>query len=186
MKQNFLMSFVILFLFLFGYSLWTARSEGGGVPDLQTHEDEDFFYEDTGGWDAMRLPLIYPYEMLKLDQALEINQKLGWSVNLNVPPKKKDLYYYNIHGIREIAVENQVIMIYSSYTEGVDELAGEKVLSWFIIVPDEEIETGFASKEEFLGFVQNYGIQQPDWVLADMAFERFVTTGCLDWIPNCK
>lgn len=189
MKRTHMISLLILFILIWCFTALVAPKNGNEdaiLPAQNEKRKEEFFYEDTGDWDAMRLPLVYPYEILKLDQKLEINQKLGWSMKLYVPPEEKDLHYYTIHDVQGVSVENRIIMIYSSYSGGVDPWSGQKILYWFILVPDERIEKGFETKTEFLSFVKKYGIDQPNWMSPDMAYNRFVSTGCLEWIPGCN
>ncbi len=176
MKRYKLIAIIIALLLLCIFTNWARYSR----------VNKDPFYNDPG-WDAMRIPLIKPYEMLKLDQKLEINQKLGWSITLHVSPSEKEVYYYlDIHDINKIAIKNGVIMAYTNYTQEVDTNAGEKVLYWFVIIPNKKIETGFDAEAEFLNYVQTYGIQQPPWVEPDAAYKQFDETGCLEWIPGCK
>jgi hypothetical protein len=62
-----------------------------------------------------------PYEILKLNQQLEINRKLGWGIQLHVSPSEKELYYYNaVYDIKSFAIENGVIMVYATYPQEVD------------------------------------------------------------------
>jgi hypothetical protein len=135
----------------------------------------------------MRIPLTKPYEILKIDYKKPGWWSLGWSINLHVSPSEKEVYYYQaIHDIRKFAIEDGVIMAYTTYPQEVDLDVGQKVLYWFVIVPDQKIETGFDTEDEFLSYIQTYGIQQPDWIEPDRAYEQFYETGCLDWIPDCK
>jgi hypothetical protein len=176
MKRNYMLALVILIALVCSYSVWT----------LQKEANKDRFYE-ASGLDAMRVPLIKPYEMLKIDYEKPGWWSLGWSVMLHISPSEKEVYYYlNINDIKKIAVENRVIMIYSTDAKEVRIDAGQKILYWFVLIPDEKIETGFGTEVEFLSFVQGYGIQIPNWVEPDAAYEQFDKTGCLDWIPDCR
>ncbi len=135
----------------------------------------------------MRIPLVKPYEMLKLNQKLEINRKLGWSIYSDLSPDEREFYYYDsVHDIKTFSVENGIIMAYTTYAEGFDQDVGQKVLYWFVIVPDKKLETGFDTEAEFLNYIQTYGIQQPNWIEPDIAYKQFAETGCLKWIPDCK
>ena len=59
-------------------------------------------------------------------------------------PFDKDIYYYiTLLDVQKIAVEHDVIMVYTQYEKPVDEDQGEKVLYWLAIVPDKNIEVGF-------------------------------------------
>ena len=171
---------------LFSVLFITVVLSACSIGTLQDQKNKDSFYSDLGG-DAMRIPLIKPYEMLKLNQQLEINRKLGWGIQLHLSPSEKELYYYNaIYDIQKIAIENGIIMVYSIYPQEVDADAGQKVLYWFVIIPDKKIETGFDTEAEFLSYLQSHGIEQPQWLRPDKAYEQFYETGCLNWIPDCK
>ncbi len=108
-------------------------------------------------------------------------------MNLHVSPSEKEIYYYlAIHDIKKIAVEDEIILVYTNYQQEIDENIGQKNLNWFVIVPAQNIETGFDRESEFLNYIQTYGIQKPDWIEPDVAYKQFVKTRCLGWIPNCK
>jgi hypothetical protein len=77
-------------------------------------------------------------------------------------------------------------MVYATYPQEVDTDVGQKVLYWFVIVPDKKIETGFEMEAEFLSYIQTYGIEQPQWIEPESTYEQFAETGCLEWIPDCK
>lgn len=176
MKRYQLVSLLIIMLLLCSYIGWARHN----------NVNRDPFYKDSG-WDAMRIPLLKPYEMLKLNPKLEINRRLGWSISLHIPPSEKEIYYYlEIHDIRKFAIQNGVIMVYTTYPEEVDTDAGQKVLYWFVIVPDQKIETGFDTEVEFLNSVQADGIKQPNWIEPDTAYKQFAKTGCLEWVSGCK
>lgn len=153
---------------------------------LQKNLNQSPFYTDLGG-DAMRIPLVKPYEIVKIDRKQVGWWTLGWSMNLHVSPSEKEIYYYNaIHDIKKFAVENEIIMIYTNYQQEIDKDVGQKNLNWFVIAPAQNIETGFDREAEFLNYIQTYGIQEPDWTEPDVAYKQFGETGCLEWIPNCK
>lgn len=135
----------------------------------------------------MRIPLVKPYEIVKIDREKVGWWTLGWSMNLHVLPSEKEIYYYSaIHDIKKFAVEDEIILIYTNYQPEIDKDVGQKVLNWFVIVPAQNIETGFDKEAEFINYIQTYGIQKPDWIETDVAYKQFVKTRCLEWIPNCK
>lgn len=148
---------------------------------LLPSQRQDPFYTNTGGWDEERIPLLKPYSMVYL------GKEYAWQMPLEANPPTKSTYYYSeIHDIREIAIENGVIMIYTPFLEPVDTEVGNKVLHWFAIVPAKNVEEGFYNESEFLAYVSAYGIHDPPWLDPNVAFQQFDKTGCLDWIPNCK
>ena len=140
------------------------------------------FYKNSGDIDSMRIPLIEPYK------AVRLNNGNTWSVDLIIPPENKEIYYYlEISDVEKIAVENNLIMVYSSYVSpSIVTSIGEKVLHWFVIIPSQNIETGFETEEEFLSYIHSFGVEQPVWIDIDEAYKQFIKTGCLYWIPNCR
>jgi hypothetical protein len=66
------------------------------------------------------------------------------------------------------------------------EQVGQKVLYWFVIIPQEKLEVGFDNEADFLKYIREYGIEEPTWEDPESIFQRFKDTGCLEWIPDCK
>jgi len=149
-----------------------------------TSLQKDPFYTDNGVWDYPRLPLIKPYYMKYS------GNDFGWVMPLQAnPPSKSTYYYYNVHDVRKLAVENNVIMVYTPFVEPIGPAnmkIGQKVLYWFAIVPDKNIEEGFDKEADFLNYIQAYDIREPSWVEPDAAYKQLGETGCMDWIPNCR
>ena len=161
--------------------LFLAVTAAGCSASIQKHEDP--FYDDTGTYDSGRLPLLSPYYLVYIDE------QYGWQMPIkgNFPD---DQYAYNggdLLDITKIVVENSVIMVYTPRMRKVDETAGQKILHWFVMIPDEKnFEIGFANEAEFLDYVQEFGITQPKWTEPDIAYKEFSKTGCLGWIPDCN
>lgn len=147
----------------------------------QKHEDP--FYDDIGTYDSSRLPLQNPHYLVYIDE------QYGWQMPVkgNFPD---DQYAYNggdLLEITKVAVENGVVMVYTPRIRKVDENAEQKVLRWFVMIPNEKnFEIGFANEAEFLEYVQKFGINQPQWVEPNIAYKEFCNTGCLGWTPNCN
>ena len=139
------------------------------------------FYRNGSEWDHLRFPLLKPYF------AIYIDDEYGWGIPLEGSPSNRDFYYYiQLHDVQKIAVENGVVMVYTPYKELVDEIVGQKVLYWFAFVPDQKIEKGFENEDDFLAYIQQYGIRQPSWRNPDDILKEYDDTWCLDWIPTCK
>jgi hypothetical protein len=144
------------------------------------HYSDDPFYSSVGDWDSTRFPLIKPYEVISLDAGI-------WGMKLHVLQSPEGIYWYlGIGDLQKIAVMNDVILVYTQDKPYVDKEAGQKVLYWFVIIPDEKIETGFDNEDDFLKYIQEYGINEPVWEDPNTLFQRFQETGCLEWIPGCK
>jgi hypothetical protein len=78
-------------------------------------------------------------------------------------------------------------MASSEYT---DRDAGSYVVSeyyhWIVMIPVENITQGFHTEEELTQYIQQYGIDKPDWVKPDEAFNQYIDSGGrLEWIPEC-
>ena len=148
------------------------------------------FYKDDGGYDAAYIPLIEPYRVVKLLGGERAGIVHKWSIDLIVPASEKEIYYYSqIYDVTKIAVENRVVMAYSPYSEELTERErqiGQKILHWFVIIPDQKIEIGFETEEEFLGYLHTLGIENPTWIEPGVANQQFIWSGCLDWIPDCE
>jgi hypothetical protein len=144
------------------------------------------FYEDIGWVDAEYLPLIEPYRAVKMtDEGFPHD----WRISLYVSPEEKELnYYLGIHNVQKISVQKSIIMVYSPDSLNVTTSGDFKIPEyyWFIIIPGKNIEVGFEKEEEFLEYIYVLNIEEPVWVNPDTAYEEFVRTKCLEWIPDCK
>jgi hypothetical protein len=144
------------------------------------HYSDDPFYSSVGDWDVVRFPLMKPYEVVSVDGN-------KWGVDLHALKSAKGIYWYlDIREVQKIAVTNGVILAYTQYKPDANEMLDQKVLYWFVIIPDEKIETGFDIEDDFLKYIQEYGINEPVWEDPNTLFQRFQETGCLEWIPGCK
>jgi hypothetical protein len=139
----------------------------------------DPFYSSSGDWDSIRVPLIKPYEAISIGS--------GWNIQLHISPFDKEIYWYiNLSKVEKIAVENNVIMVYTRHKQDVVEEAGQKVLYWFVIIPAEKIETGFDNEDDFLRYVREFNINNVSWESPDDLHQMFLHSGCLEWIPGCQ
>jgi hypothetical protein len=145
------------------------------------HQSSDPFYSNYSDWDAIRFPLIKPYE------AVKANEEVGWTINLPISPYENGIpNYLNIYHPEMVSVKNNVIMVYTTY-QPIDILTlGDKVLYWFVLLPDEKKETGFDNESEFLSYIKKYGVDKPSWQSIDSVYEQFYETGCLDWMLDCN
>ncbi len=161
-------------LFLLVFFLSTCR------PTFQLHEDP--FYNNIGKSDSLRFPLIKPYYLVYIDQ------KTSWQMPLLAdPPSESTYYYFNLHDIRKLSVENGVIMLYTPYVENnIDQSLDQRIYHWFVIVPASNIEEGFENENAFLEYIKQVDVYQPIWLDPNEVYEQFFQTGCLKWIPECK
>lgn len=140
------------------------------------------FYQQGSGWDYLRFPLLEPYYAIKIDD------DQGWVISLHAKQAERNFWYYlDIQDVSKIAIENDVIMVYSSYSKPIEIVAGgeKKELHWFILVPDQA-EIGFETEEAFINSLQQYEIDQPQWQEPNEILKEFDQTGCLKWIPDCE
>jgi hypothetical protein len=152
-------------------------------------QHSDPFYDlNSNDFPRNHLPLINPIE------ATSKNSSSPWRLNLmpygpSIPiPNNQDVYVYgSILSLEKFAVKNGVIMAYSSYVDReADAYIQDNYYHWFIIVPDKEITKGFHTEDEFHEYIQTLGIQNPNWQTPDEAYDKFIQTGCLEWIPDCN
>ena len=144
----------------------------------------DSFYKQGSGWDYLRFPLIKPYYALA---SSDPNDKYGWSIHLEGDPASRDFYYYlELHDIQKIAVVRGIIMVYTPFKVDVDESVGQKVIYWFVFIPEQSIEKGFDNEADFLAYIHQYDIQEPSWRTPLSILQEYDQTWCLDWIPGCK
>ena len=146
-----------------------------------TYTQPDPFYGIGSEWDHLRFPLIKPYYVIF------ISDEYGWQIPLQGAPSSRDFYYYlTIQHVQKISVEKDVIMIYSPYKNQIDESVGQKILYWFVFIPEKSIEMGFDNENNFLNYIQQFGVQNPSWRTPNEILEEYEKTSCLEWIPNCK
>jgi len=147
-------------------------------------QHEDKFYNDPGEFTYSRFPLVKPYEVDRMDG--ESPWVMMLFVGLWAPPPNDTYLYGNVKDVRKLSFKNGVILAYSPYIDQqADESIKEHYFHWFVVVPDKSIEVGFENESAFLEYIQQYGIQQPDWVQPNEIYKEFVRTGCLVWIPDC-
>lgn len=98
---------------------------------------DDTFYSDIGGYGLKRIPLVKPYELLKVSDD-------EWRLQL----QKSDLLTLSIHNIKGIFVNGNFIAVYS---EGGTEFLNKQYDSaWFLINADSSLEKGFERQQEFV------------------------------------
>ncbi len=143
----------------------------------------DSFYKSGSGWDYLRFPLLKPYYAMSLS-----NDELIWVIPLEHElPLKKESFLIQIRDVRKIAVTDNVIMAYSpDSTKIASDNVEEKIFHWFILIPDESVEMGFENEDDFLNYIRQNNISEPQWLEPIVILQKFDKTGCLDWIPECQ
>ena len=137
-------------------------------------ENEKQFYTNFEGWGYIRIPLIFPYEILAED--LDDNWHLKLSHNSNI--------YYDINEIKKFAIMDSVILIHSSEFIH-SSIKNQKSKCWFALIPSKKIEMAFSNEVDLLAYVKQYNIELIKWMDVQSAFYQFKDTGCLPWIMGC-
>lgn len=151
-------------------------------------QHDDPFYDPYGeDYPRNHLPLIKPIEATRERSSYPWIISLPYCPWVSIPNSQEEYGYCHIEELDKFAVENGVIMAYSSYVDKrADAYIQENYYHWFVIIPDQELAIGFHTEDEFLQHIQTLGVSNPDWQTPDEAFDEFVQTGCLEWIPDCK
>jgi hypothetical protein len=148
----------------------------------------DPFYNDNGDdFPRNHLPLIKPIEATRERSDAPWNLRLADTIWIQIPNSDADYPYSRIEELEKFAVKNDVIMAYSSYIDKqADACIQNGYYHWFVSILGKNSAKGFHTEDEFDQYIQTIGIQNPDWQTPDEAFDKFVDTGCLEWIPDCK
>ena len=138
----------------------------------------DPFYQSSGELDSLRVPLIEPYEAIKIDDS-------GWFIELD-SDNLNEFFYNGINGASKIAIMENRIYVYSDY-ERLDGINIElKKFHWFVLNTVSNTEIAFEAEEEFVQYQLDNRYEDPQWITIDDAFKEFETTGCLAWVPGCE
>jgi hypothetical protein len=143
----------------------------------------DPFYGKGSGWDYVRFPLLKPYYAMSL-----ANDELIWVIPLERElPLRKESFLIQISDVRKIAVADNAVMAYSpDSTKIASDNVEEKIFHWFILIPDESLEMGFENEDDFLNYIRQNNMSEPQWLAPIEILQKFDKTGCLDWIPECQ
>lgn len=104
--------------------------------ETKVNNSDDPFYSDLGGFDRPRIPLIKPYELLKVSGT-------EWRLELQNP----ELLALSIHNVKGVDVKDSLILIYSE--GGTEFLNKQHQKAWFIIEPGLGSEKGFSDERKF-------------------------------------
>ncbi|MCC6298614.1 MAG: hypothetical protein IT314_04910 [Anaerolineales bacterium] len=144
------------------------------VSSQKKPQQSDPFYEDSGEGKFLVMPLLKPYQVVT-----DEGSSVGWQMDLlENPPVTR------VRHIEKISVQKGVIMVFAPTNPQI--FPSDPIWHWVVIVPDQEIEAGFADESDFLKYIQGFGVDAPNWIQPLEAFRQFEQTGCLSWIPNCE
>jgi hypothetical protein len=171
----------IAFYFLFFISVCSLTSCSTRV------KHADPFYNVDQLFSIPRIPLIKPTEIKYHELLYHWRIFIDYDLSVRVPSRPGNSYYvYAVDELEKFAVENGVIMAYSSYVDiEADDYIKDNYYHWFVIIPDQEIAEGFHTEAEFREYIQSLGIQDPDWRTPEEVIKQFYRTGCLEWFPDC-
>ena len=127
--------------------------------------EDKFYTTTTSSWDASRIPLLKPYEMLKLNGTQE------WTMNLFEIPS-------SVSNVEEINIYRNIILIHAGETYCNYAKVHE---GWFIIIPEKHIEKGFDKKEDFKKYLSSLKIENPRLYSIDKVLEKFKKNTKIDW-----
>ena len=54
-----------------------------------------------------------------------------------------------------------------------------------ILIPDRNLELGFENEVDFLDYIRQNNLNEPEWLEPLAILQKYNETGCLDWIPDC-
>ena len=155
-------------------SFWIA-----GVLGCNTTENSDSdkrinsmdpFYSDRGGFGTyLRIPLIKPYEAIKVS-------KEEWRIELQVT---KELLELSIHNVTEISVHDSVIFVYAKGGTSIRHIIYDE--AWFVIIPSKNLEKGFTEKEQLLSYLKEQNISEPKLYNANNVYEKFRKEQKINW-----
>lgn len=131
----------------------------------------DGYFESTGGWDYRRIALIEPYD------ARNTNNEKPWGVRLQpLSPSGSAAEATKLD-----VVDKKYIVMYAPNSV----LNGKRIDEvWFVIIPAEKITQGFATEAEFLSYLSERGIPEPNMRDVNELYEELIYTGYLPWFPE--
>lgn len=129
-------------------------------------EEKGKFYGDKGGLGLKRIPLIKPYELIKVSSE-------EWRMNLQT----SELLALSIHNIKSVNVTKEKILLFSDGTEVRNIQYGK---GWFIIDPIAQKEIFFKEYKEYSTNISRIGLTDTTLVFPDLIYDNFYN-GRLKW-----
>lgn len=133
--------------------------------------NKDAFYNDKGGLDRPRIPLIKPYELLKVSSD-------EWRMELLTT----DLLALSVHNIKGANVSNERILLYSE--GGTEVRSNQYNQAWFIIDPSRGKEIVFFDNKQYADTLNSLGITDTFLGLPNKLYQNFYNSGNLKWLPK--
>lgn len=129
---------VYLFFLIFSFHLSCNYSK-------KKADKNNNFYNKPGTFDRLRIPLIKPYDLIKVSDA-------EWQMDLHTT----NLLTLGVDNVKGVALYKNIILLYSKGgTEVKNKYADEW---WFVIYPDSRKETAFDNYKSFHDTLVKEGI----------------------------
>ena len=172
-------SIVIFGLICGGFTIfsgWVALNVVAGALDEVTESASNppsgsAFYEDVGGADFDRIPLIEPYQVIGINDF--------WQIDLY-----EDVIKLNHTGeVSNVTVVNQSVII-AEALRGYGDSGSIEGPIWYVVIPNQNVELQFTSQTELDDYLQTQGVYS--YTLNDVrsVYQTFVQNRRLDWFPT--
>jgi hypothetical protein len=146
-----------------------------GKNNQEIHTSMDAFYTDRGGGGTyLRIPLIKPYEAIKVSD----NE---WRIELQTT----FLLELSIHNVQALNVIKNVIFIYAKGKE-VSIRGVQYKEAWFVIIPHKQFEGGFDKREDFVKYLSSINLQEPNLYKVEEIYSKFNHNKKIDWQSDFK
>jgi hypothetical protein len=152
-------------------ALLLTSCRGQGEPKNGNQKQVDEFYTVTGGWDWIRVPLLKPYEVKKIDPNIETNT---WYIAYG----KID----NAINVKSVSVIDSIIYAYCCDSTLLDYKYVKS--AWFIFDTKQDIKQGFPSEAEFNQYINDNKYPVPQWHDIDSLSKALGNGGKVPWIPE--
>lgn len=143
------------------------------------------FFKSTGGWDYKRIALIEPYQAVSIDRktwSIYRAVRYGATPTIHVTggdELSQTLAY--VTNLKLNVIDKRFIVAYAPNTWLGEERVNEV---WVVIIPEENINKGFTDKKEFLAYLDDKGIDQPNLTDANELYKELANKGYLEWFPE--
>jgi hypothetical protein len=155
--------------FIFFYSLLLFSSCNIKNDKLSSSKiSRDKFYTDQGDWDDRRIPLLKPYELIRLKGDSQWIMPL-YTTSINV----------SITNVMEVNVLDSIIIIHSGETDFIGGMTPKE--AWFIILPNTKIEKGFTKRRDFEKELLAMHEGAGSFLKANDVYSSFTKKKIVDW-----
>lgn len=145
-------------------------------PTASGDKAENPFYTVSGGWDWDRLPLIYPYELMRADPKMEPSR---WNLDL------KSVSFGGTSNVRKVAVHGSIVYVRCGSLSESD-FRNTRIgtrnhrTAWYILeIGGREI--GISDSLSFDSYILEKELPKPLWYSVDSLHNEFARTKKLPW-----